>query len=232
MGGCWGFPSLAVPVAPGPGWQRGAELDWGTLGADGTWQEKELFHSTNPFFALPGWGKSWRGLPLRQDRAHMSTPRHPRHPARRRQGVFPSSSSPASWKTARSPVPCAQERQWGGDNSSVPKAPHHGSAGSATNKLLFELCPAPEGWKSPAVLSGRAGAMWGAQTTTPWKAETVGLKHIQDKFIFGSKHEGRGTGNCTVWQRWIVCPGNPPLSPPKHEADFISSCKTLHFSNN
>lgn len=127
MGGCWGFPGLAVPVAPVPGWQRGAELDRDTLGADGAWQEKELFHSTNPFFALPGWGESWRGLPLRQDRAHMSTPHHPRHPARRRHRVFPSSSSPASWKTARSLVPCAQERHGGGHTTAL--CPKHHTTG-------------------------------------------------------------------------------------------------------
>lgn len=64
----------------------------------------------------------------------------------------------------------------GGVNSSLPKAPCHTSVGSATDKLLFELCLAAKGWKSPAVLSRGAGAMWGA---LPWKAETIGLKHIQ-----------------------------------------------------
>lgn len=54
-----------------------------------------------------------------------------------------------------------------GTTALCPKAPRHRSVGSATNKLLFELRLAPEGWKSPAVLSRGASATWGA---LPWKA--------------------------------------------------------------
>lgn len=59
---CPWLPALA-------GRQRGAGLDRDALGAASTWQEEELFCSTNPTFFLPGWSESWRGLPLHRDRA-------------------------------------------------------------------------------------------------------------------------------------------------------------------
>lgn len=189
---------------------------------------KGCFAAQTPF-SLPGCGENWRGLPLCQDRACVSTPHHPWHPAGKWHGVFPKLLLTSIKENSLQPGWVCTGKGLRGATA-LPKASHHRFVGSATNKLLFELCPASKGWKSPAVLSRGADATRGA---LPWKAETI--KHVWAKFTFSSKSFTRGSRELHSIGMLNHLPPqwkSTPSPSPKHGAGFISSCKTLHFSIN